>query len=312
MAPNVNNNNPYKTRIGGCTCTIFVPYDCNNHCPFCVNKKEYKDTTGFSVEKIINSIRIINEITPNCDFVFTGGEPLANLSSLQKMINEIPHTHKLYINTTFPVQPNVSQDDVLSFINTNKDKITCINISRHIHPYVEESPDELVAKIPTKTRINCVLYKNYNREDKLYDFAKRWGKYQIPIQFRYDYTDTTPENLYEEIDDPILQDLKRHFTYIGLDGCRMRNGFHFKYYLEETGTWERMTYHKTLPYSTIEEKDKDDGVTYNILYDILIKQNGDFHSDWDNTPLDIEKYKKAKFEPYDLKFIYKDEKEWID
>ena len=26
------------------------------------------------------------------------------------------------------------------------------------------------------------------------------------------------------------------------------------------------------------------GVTYDILYDILIKQNGDIHSDWDGSP----------------------------
>ena len=305
-------NNPYKTREGGCTCTVFVPYDCNNHCPFCINKKEYVDTSNFSLEKIIESIKIVNDITPKCDFVFTGGEPLANLTSLQKMIDVLPNSHKIYINTTFPVQPNISGDEMLDFVQKNKHKITCINISRHIQPYVEESPDELVAKIPIKTRINCVLYKNYNVQDKLYDFTNRWGKYQIPIQFRYDYTETTPENLYEVDNDPILQDLMQHFTYIGLDGCRMRNGFHFKYFVEEIGKWERMTYHKTLPYSTIVEKDENDGITYDILYDILIKQNGDFHSDWTNVPLDIEKYKKVKFEPYDLKFIYKDEAEWID
>lgn len=312
MSNNQVSKNPYKTRVGGCTCTVFVPYDCNNHCPFCVNKKEYADTSKFSLDKIIESIKIIDSITPKCDFVFTGGEPLANLESLKKMLDVLPTTHNIYINTTFPVQPNISGDEVLSFVDSNKNKISCINISRHMHPYVEESPDELVGKIPTKTRINCVLYKNYNGDDRLYDFAKRWGKYQIPIQFRFDYTETTPENLYEMDNDPILQDLMSHFTYIGLDGCRMRNGFHFKYYIEELGLWERMTYHKTLPYSTIAEKDKEDGITYDILYDILIKQNGDFHSDWTNVPLDIEKYKKVKFEPYDLKFLYKDDKEWID
>lgn len=312
MSNNEFGKNPYKTREGGCTCTVFVPYDCNNHCPFCINKKEYADTSSFSLDKIIASIKTIDSITPKCDFVFTGGEPLANLESLQKMLDVLPTTHNIYINTTFPVQPNISSEDVLSFVEHNKHKISCINISRHMHPYVEESPDELIARIPTKTRINCVLYKNYNGDDRLYDFARRWGKYRIPIQFRYDYTETTPENLYEIDNDPILQDLMRHFTYIGLDGCRMRNGFHFKYYIEELGIWERMTYHKTLPYSTIVEKDKDDGITYDILYDIIIKQNGDFHSDWTNVPLDIEKYKKVKFEPYDLKFLYKNEKEWID
>lgn len=310
---NVLNNNPYKTREGGCTCTIFVPYDCNNHCPFCINKKEYTDTSNFSLDKILESIKLIDSITPKCDFVFTGGEPLANLESLQKMLNLLPTTHNIYINTTFPVQPNISGDEVLSFVKHNQHKITCINISRHMHPYVEESPDGLVVSIPTKTRINCVLREDYKGEDLLYNFANRWGKHQIPIQFRYDYTKTTPENLYEEKNDKLLIDLKNHFTYIGLEGCRMRNGFHFKYFVEEVGKWERMTYHKTLPYSTIVEKDPVDGITYNILYDILIKQTGEIHSDWiENRILDIEKYKKVKFEPYDLKFIYKDEKEWID
>ena len=42
----------YNTREGGATVTIFVPYDCKNHCPFCINKGEYADLTGFSLEKI--------------------------------------------------------------------------------------------------------------------------------------------------------------------------------------------------------------------------------------------------------------------
>ena len=50
---------PYKTRQGGCTVTVFVPYDCNNHCPFCVNKGEYADMTGFSLEKICESIEVM-------------------------------------------------------------------------------------------------------------------------------------------------------------------------------------------------------------------------------------------------------------
>ena len=78
-------SNPYKTREGGATVTVFVPYDCNNHCPFCINKKEYADCTGFSLDAILDSIRTMDAITPRCDFVFTGGEPLANLEALQKM-----------------------------------------------------------------------------------------------------------------------------------------------------------------------------------------------------------------------------------
>ena len=128
------------------------------------------------------------------------------------------------------------------------------------------------------------------------DYVERFLPYRIPIQFRYDYTETTPENLYEEDNDRILQDLKRLFTYKGLDGCRMRNGFHFEY------KGLHMTYHKTLPYSTIVEKG-DDGVTYDILYDILIKQNGEIHSDWTGVKMDVDAYRKVVFEPYDLKVL---------
>ena len=206
---------PYKTREGGATVTIFVPYDCRNHCPFCVNKQEYAHAEGFSVEAILKSIAVMDEITPRCDFVFTGGEPFANLKALQRMLDAIPTTHKVYINTTFPVQ------------------------------------------------------------------------------FRYDYTETTPENLYQEEGDKILADLKKRFTYKGLDGCRMRNGYHFDY------KGLHMTYHKTLPYSTIVETG-DDGVTYDILYDILIKQTGEIHSDWTGVKLDVDAYRKVVYEPYDL------------
>ena len=288
-------DHPYKTRAGGATVTVFVPYDCRNNCPFCVNKQEYANCTGFSVDKIIESIRVVDSITPACDVVFTGGEPFANLDSLQRMLDAVPKTHKVYINTTFPVQPGCSAEEMLAFTEKNKDKITCINVSRHVDPYVEESPDEIVGQIATPKRINCVLYRDYP-SDKLKDFAERWRRYNIPIQFRYDYTETTPENLYEEENDPILQDLRRQFTYMGLDGCRMRNGFHFLY------KDLHMTYHKTLPYSTIVETDEN-GVTYDILYDILIKQTGELHSDWTGVKLDVEKYRNVVFEPYDLKVL---------
>lgn len=163
-----------------------------------------------------------------------------DLNALQQMLDAIPATHKIYINTTFPAQAHTSFEEMLAFTERNKDKITCMNISRHLQHYVEESPDQVLGKIACPTRINCVLYKNYPAA-KLVDYVERFLPYRIPIQFRYDYTETTPENLYEEEHDKILQDLKRLFTYKGLDGCRMRNGFHFEY------KGLHMTYHKTLP-----------------------------------------------------------------
>lgn len=285
--------NPYKTRTGGATVTVFAPYDCGNHCPFCINKGEYSDTTGFSKDKIIPSIKLMDEITPNCDFVFTGGEPFANREALQEMLDQIPPTHRVFINTTLPTFEGQSEQDLIDFTEKNKDKITCINVSRHLVKYVEEGSDDLLSRLAVRTRVNCVLYKDYPAE-RLPEYLERWIPYNIPVQFRFEYNATTPENLYDREGDPILADLNKIADYKGLDGCRMRCGFHYDY------KGLTLTYHKTLPYSTIVEKDKEDGKTYDILYDIIIKQNGEIRSDWDESVLDVDAYRKVKFEPYDL------------
>ncbi len=251
--------------------------------------------TGFSLEKICDSIRRLDGITPRCDFVFTGGEPMSNLESLQIMLDCIPTTHRIFINTTLPVFEGQPEEEILEFFRRNQEKITCVNISRHMQHYVEESPDELIGRLPVPARVNCVLWKNYPAEN-LPAFVERWKGRGVSIQFRYDYTDTTPENLYRKEDDKILHDLMRYFTYHGLDGCRMRNGYHF----EHDGI--EITYHRTLPYSTIVETGED-GVTYDILYDVLIKQNGDIHSDWTGVMMDVPAYERVVFEPDDQKWL---------
>lgn len=287
---------PYKTREGGATVTIFVPYNCNNNCPFCINKEEYGDMTGFSAEKICESIRKMDAITPYCDFVFTGGEPFANLASLQQMLDVIPPTHHVYINTTLPVSKFQSEDDIVEFTRRNKDKISCINVSRHMQHFVVESNDELLGRLAVPFRVNCVLYKHYQTAD-LVPYLERF--HRIPgasIQFRFDYTETTPDNLYDKGNDRIFHDLQQIARYKGLDGCRMRCGFHFDYHGMD------LTYHKTLPYSTIVERDAKTGQVYDILYDILIKQTGEIHSDWDGTVMDVPAYEQVVFEPNDMRW----------
>lgn len=139
----MTNHNPYMTREGGATVTVFVPYDCKNHCPFCINKQEYQNPEGFSVEKVCESIRMFHEITPKCDFVFTGGEPFSEPDALQVMMDCIPEGHRVFINTTLPVSDLFPAERIIAFTERNKDKITCINISRHMVHYVEECNDEL-------------------------------------------------------------------------------------------------------------------------------------------------------------------------
>jgi hypothetical protein len=128
-------------------------------------------------------------------------------------------------------------------------------------------------------------------------FIKRFGKYRVPIQFRSDYTKTTPENLYDETNDSILADLRSILTPTILEGCRIRCNYEF---LDGSHV---ISYHKTLPYSTIVETGED-GVTYDVLYDIIVKQNGDLHSDWTDVMLDLDRYRRVVFEPSDLHRIF--------
>ena len=286
--------NKYMTREGGATVTVFVPYDCKNHCPFCINKQEYKHPEGFSVEKVCESIRMFHDITPLCDFVFTGGEPFSDPDGLQVMMDCIPAGHRVFINTTLPVSDLFPEERIIEFTRVNEDKITCINVSRHMVHYVEESNDSLLSRLYVPVRVNCVLFKNYPH-DNIKAFADRFGKYGIPIQFRADYTITDLDNLYKREGDAILEDLMKNFTYLGLDGCRIRCGYHF----DNNG--QHIAYHRTLPYSTITEE--IDGETYDILYDVLIKQTGAPQSDWTGVPLDVEAYRNVRFEPYDLKVL---------
>ena len=286
--------NPYLTREGGATVTCFVPYDCKNHCPFCINKQEYQNPVGFGIDKVCEGIRMFDSITPYCDFVFTGGEPFSDPDGLQVMLDCVPSTHRVFINTTLPVSDLVPDEKIIEFTRRNKDKITCINISRHMVHYVEECNDELLGKLEVPVRINCVLFKNYPH-DGMVEFANRFAKYGLPIQFRADYTITTLDNLYDPEGDVILADLKKNFEYLGLDGCRIRCGYHFN------NNGQHIAYHRTLPYSTLQVE--KDGVTYDVLYDVLVKQNGEAHSDWTGVKLDEEAYRNVTFEPYDLKVL---------
>ena len=49
------------TNPKGATVTIFAPYDCKNDCPFCVNKKEYKDKFD-KIEDLDEKIAVLGKV----------------------------------------------------------------------------------------------------------------------------------------------------------------------------------------------------------------------------------------------------------
>ncbi len=54
--------------------------------------------------------------------------------------------------------------------------------------YVEESNDALLAKLPVRFRINCVLYKKYPRE-QLIPFMERFRRVRMRCGFHFRYKD---------------------------------------------------------------------------------------------------------------------------
>ena len=57
-------------------CTIFVPYDCDNNCPFCTSKWMYRESgMEMNIDRIIEMIEYANQSPTITEFVITGGEP---------------------------------------------------------------------------------------------------------------------------------------------------------------------------------------------------------------------------------------------
>lgn len=150
----------YKVGRGNLACTIFVPFDCNNNCPFCTSKIMYKELgDNVSLEKILWLISLLND-NPNIkEYVITGGEPFANLEMLDKIIDCMEKP--IYINTTLPRVSDKGIIDIINYINT-KDKISGVNISRHIGFNFKgvASIDEIKC-ITKPIRINTVINKNF-------------------------------------------------------------------------------------------------------------------------------------------------------
>lgn len=285
----------YVENPNGATVSIFVPYDCDNSCPFCINKKEYVDTSNFNLQKILDSIVEMDKISPNCDFVLTGGEPFtfSKIDILWTILETIKHCrshHKLYINTTLPVKTAKDYSTLMKTLSLYKGVITGLNVSRHAKHNVKvfrtkKRDVEMLKEIQNACplRINCVLYN-----DTAFDFPALRNFKNVydgfNIQFRKDYVKTT----YEDLVSVNKEFVRLRYIYDALQcKTKLKRGVN-------RVNWEvcpNVSYHVTLPYSRIPTE--NDG---QILVDIIINQCGDLLDDWNDygKKLDIEQYKQRK------------------
>ena len=183
------------------SCTIFVPWDCNNHCKFCTSKQMYKQRTC-DMDAIIAQIKKINENPLIQEYVLTGGEPLADLEKCQRLIDAMEKP--VYINTTFstftdlPGTVEMSKvNTVIDFINNNK-KIVGLNVSRHMHQKFYEDVlliDMFAQLIKKHIKLNVVLSQTFDINEFKTFIEPYRGLENISICIRADYRQINKNNL---------------------------------------------------------------------------------------------------------------------
>ena len=248
-------------------CTIFVPFDCDNNCPFCTSKWMYRESgIEMNIDHIIEMINYVNSSPVISEFVITGGEPTANLTLLKRIVKKKKKT--VYINTTLPKK---NLESVIDYINS-EDKIGGINISRqfgklnNLYKYVA-SPDDIL-KIKKPIRINVMRTQNWI--SNLDQFMSTWIiNPNIILNLREDYRYITKENL--KVRNDVVDYLANRFVYINGGGCMVCNGETFV----NPETEQFIHYHRGIEHSCVRYENK----TY--VNDVIIRPDGRVYDDWD-------------------------------
>ena len=265
--------------------TVYVPYDCANNCRFCASKHIYKENGVYAPGVELSMNKVFSQYDfPIRDVVFTGGEPMADVESLQRLVSLVPENCNVYINTT------LVKKDLWLFVElvNNDPKIKAINVSRHGGFFEDDqqelngiAPDEAVSLFEKPVRINAVM--SADKKTDYYDsryvggVVERWKKYpNVSVEFRADYR--VP-----------LSDSELHTPYasfpLTLYGC----GFDFVNHSEcnvcdsivfaKANENMRVIYHRGLEKTSLYHADTD---TLEIN-DLIIHPDGLLDYDWTET-----------------------------
>lgn len=262
----------YKIGRNNLAATIYVPYDCDNNCPFCTSKIEYRQHFP-NVGRIVQALKSLVDNPLIQDIVFTGGEPLANMTILKMLVDITKNKGKnVFINTTFPKD---SHDSL--FYLLEEGNVSGINISRHESSYEQDSklfyniaPDWLISKISVPVKINAVVTNVDSFITKLPTIINRWNKPNIRLCIRHDFRTTTFTNLHTLTDDPILNYLIQNYSFESHTFCDVCDTVNFE---------EGISYHRGMEHSSIKMGDTV------IVNDIIVFPDGFIAYDWDRKPI---------------------------
>ena len=262
----------YKIGRNNLAATIYVPYDCDNNCPFCTSKIEYRQHFP-NVGRIVQALKSLVDNPLIQDIVFTGGEPLANMTILKMLVDITRNKGKnVFINTTFPKD---SHDSL--FYLLEEGNVSGINISRHESSYEQDSklfydiaPDWLISRISVPVKINAVVTNVDSFITKLPAMINRWNKPNIRLCIRHDFRTTTFTNLHTLTDDPILNYLIQNYSFESHTFCDVCDTVNFE---------EGISYHRGMEHSSIKMGDTV------IVNDIIVFPDGFIAYDWDRKPI---------------------------
>lgn len=275
--------------------TVFVPWDCGHHCPFCTTKHEYE--TKYPAEKIDyffgrqkESLRRMLEYGFVDSVVFTGGEPLADLERLDELVAIVRRSScevKIYANTSLNLTEEQESRAIeyLHLCGEREDKINGISVSL---PYadVEMFNARGYAALKRLVRVNSWPY-NFIRVNSvirgneggaqirkfisaILEPCREFGIWSI--NFRKDYTECTQANL-NDCHDPFMDTLMgmQDLTYQGHGGCLVcRNDV----FWPQGDMMHRVTYHRGVEQSSLRYGD------LLVINDFVIKQDGEIRYDW--------------------------------
>lgn len=258
--------------------TIFVPWDCDNNCPFCTSKASYQNCQNFNLYKVLESICLLNKKDEIKEFVITGGEPFADIDGLKKIINCCDKP--VYINTTLPSKTFEQAKDLIN----STDIIKGINVSRHIgYEFKNIATVEDLDLITKPIRINTVLSNSSITLQELVYFIQKYGKKKRDINIREDYRYTSLDTLKSR--SRTFMWLAEIFDYLETESCMVCNSDYFS-----VGGDFICAYHRGLQSSRVWIGDKC------YVNDVIVAQDGRIHSDWGSTLQDPDFIKWIKGE----------------
>lgn len=247
--------------------TIFVPVKCGNNCPFCNTNVLYDDFEFDNkyLDNILNCIDLCNKLDCVHEFVITGGEPILILYILKQIVGAC--TKPVFINTSLPVVGNI--DEVIDFINDEKNMIRGVNVSRHIgmQHYIKTADIGYLNKITKNVRVNCIVNEK-TLNDELTKFIDYYATSHRMINLRADYRNITPNNLKNR--DAISLWLLNHYKYEGSNNCLVCNS---EFFSDED--YKVICYHRGTEHSCVCFNDRC------YVNDIIISMYGKMYKDWD-------------------------------